>query len=107
LICGVPNGYQVPIYAYATRCGHADCIDKSHRLAMEGAIDALIDLALKHAVQRMKHGSVSPGVAAEGAKTPEPPPSKEVSAWTRYMRPEFDFEVVIPAVVSRRSNRAR
>jgi hypothetical protein len=73
---------------------------------MERAIDGFIDLALKHARQGMKEGAVSPSAAVE-AKIPPSPPSKEVSSWTRYMRPEFDFEITIPAVVSRRSNRAR
>jgi hypothetical protein len=95
----------VPIYAYATKCGHADCIDEAHQRGAEMFIDFLVDMAIEDAKARIQDGTYAKELAADHAARPATPRVEAQPESTRYMRPEFDIEVVIPGVNSKRRPR--
>ncbi len=96
-ICGEGNGYEVAIYAYATRCGHADCIDESRQRATKRFIDALVDLLVKDVMQRVKDGTFKGDVAPDESSCLMQDRTEDQPTSTRYMLPEFDIDVAIPA----------
>jgi hypothetical protein len=97
-VCAKPNGYHAAIYAYPTRCGHADCIDDAHQKALHRFIDALADFA----VEAWKEGRLTADPSSEDTPETSTPAGEDGSSSKRYTLPEFDIDVVIPAS-SRRS----
>jgi hypothetical protein len=104
--CGEPNGFKTALYAYATRCGHADCIDGAYQKAIEAFVAALAHLLAEDLMRRIRDGSLSNEPRSDEAQLGSPPHrsrSGEESSSERYMLPEFDIDLVVPTVGKRRS----
>lgn len=99
-ICGGPNGYQIAIYAYPSRCGHADCIDDSHERAIREFIRALAHLFADAWLAGKLPAQPEEPVPDVSQLIPRTNGDEPLS--TRYMLPEFDIDIIIPASGRRR-----
>ena len=88
VICHRPNGFGVPIYAYRTIYGHADCIDVAYDAALKQFIRGIARLTAKyyvtHNLQPPKEWMERKDAAPQGSTSP------------RYMMPEYIIHTEIP-----------
>lgn len=110
MVCGKPNGYGVPVYVYAGRHGHAECVEAAHARA----VDALLADLVAIIVAQCRADAAATGRSAEGrAENPCEPATVGVPATaprpdcapglhaTAFSLPEIDIQVRIPLTVRR------